>query len=438
MVTALIGVAAVLGDFGLSMASIQSKSLTQGQRSNLFWLNAALGVALALLVFLLSTPISLFYGRPELVDVTRWLSLVFLLNALAAQFKAEVSRLLKFKWMAIVDVVAQAAALIAALAVALNGGAYWALVVQQLAVAGVTFIMAVIGSRWIPGRPRRRENMRSLLTFGLNTTGSQLINYASSNADSVVLGRFWGTEALGVYDRAYQIFRLPLQQIAAPMTRVAFPILSKIDDGPTFDRYIQRAQLILTYVLGTFFFFAAAAATPLLQLALGPGWDGASTIFTILAIGGVFQALGYVYYWIFLSKAMTGLQLRYTAISRLLMVGLICAGGLLGPFGVAIGASGGLFLNWLILTIFAIPRTGVNTRALVASATRPLVMNVLMFGLILASSFAVQPIRNALLEMIALAAIALLFATVWFAVYKSARSDLKLIIDAAKRVRGGR
>ena len=46
MVTAIVGVADVIRDAGLSSAAIQAKSLSAGQRNNLFWLNSGIGLAL--------------------------------------------------------------------------------------------------------------------------------------------------------------------------------------------------------------------------------------------------------------------------------------------------------------------------------------------------------------------------------------------------------
>ena len=47
MVTAVIGVAELVRDFGLSLASIQAKEISRAERTNLFWANTALGAGSA-------------------------------------------------------------------------------------------------------------------------------------------------------------------------------------------------------------------------------------------------------------------------------------------------------------------------------------------------------------------------------------------------------
>ncbi|WP_317228727.1 lipopolysaccharide biosynthesis protein [Clavibacter sp. MX14-G9D] len=422
MVMAIAGIASLLGDFGLSMASIQARELSAAQRSNLFWINAVLGALLSVSVFSLAVPISLFYGRPELIPVCQALSVVFLLNALAAQFKAEVTRSLRFRWLAATDVLGQAVASAAAIALALIGWSYYALVAQQLVLAAVTLMSVIIGAQWLPGLPSRGSGMRALIGFGANTMGVQLVNYVSGNADSVLIGRVWGAGALGVYDRAYQIFRMPLQQIAAPMTRVVFPLLSRAQDSPRFDHYVQRAQLILAYGMGGVFFFAASTADPLIDLLLGPGWDESKIIFRILALGGVFQALGFVYYWVFLARALTGMQLRYSIITRTAMVVFMAVGVVFGPVGVAVGSTTGLVVNWVVLSIFAAPRAGIDIHALLRQAARPVALGTGVLAVSLPTS-AMTSGLGALGQLLVVGAVGLAFVSLALAAVPAIRRD---------------
>ncbi|PPG52783.1 lipopolysaccharide biosynthesis protein [Rathayibacter sp. AY1E9] len=380
MVVAIAGLATLLGDFGLSTASIQAKEISQHQRSNLLWLNVLVGLVVAAVFFSCSTVIAAFYARPELEDVARALSLNFVLQSVTTQFVANASRNLRFRLLAVADVSAQAVAFATAVVIASVGGGVWALVLQQLTISAAMLIIVVSTSRWVPSLPHRAP-MRPLLTFGLNTFGVQAVNYISANVDNVLLGRFWGPQALGFYDRAYQLFRLPVQQIAAPMSRVALPILSRHqDDLRTMNRYLQRAQVFIVYVLGAAFFLAAALAPPLVELVLGPQWSISASLFAILAIGGLFQSMGYVYYWAFVSLGLTGLQLRYSLITRTFMVLLIVAGVPFGSTGVALAVSLGLLLNWLVLSLFPMRRTGLDVASLLRGAALPMLVHATVFA----------------------------------------------------------
>lgn len=374
MVFAVLGVATVLGDFGLSMAAVQAQDISQGQRSNLFWTNVALGVLLFLIVVIAAPLLSVFYGEPELTKVARAMGFIFLFNSISAQFKAELSARLQFMHLALSDVVSVTIAFIVAVVMAAYGLGYWALVAQQVAIAVLTFLMLVLLSRWMPGLPDRGVPMRHLYRYGANTLGVQLITYATSNVDSILIGRYWGAASLGVYDRAFQIFRLPLQQIAAPLTKVGVPVLSKIqNEKEAFQAYVERGQTILGYGFGGAFLFVAGVAGPIVDIVLGPGWEAAKPILAILALSGVMQSMSYVYSWVFLSRALTGLQLRWSLIGRGAMIVAIGIGVIAGTAGVAVGVVVGNLINWLILTLFPMRQAGVLRLPLFLAGLRPLI-----------------------------------------------------------------
>ena len=88
MVLSVVGIATVFGDLGLSMAAMQSQSLSNQQRSNLLWINAGLGLVLGGAVFLAAPLVADFYGRPELQQVCAALSVIFFLYALTPQLRA--------------------------------------------------------------------------------------------------------------------------------------------------------------------------------------------------------------------------------------------------------------------------------------------------------------------------------------------------------------
>ena len=214
--------------------------------------------------------------------------------------------------------------------------------------------------------------MVPLLRYGVDTLGVQLLTYISGNVDNVLIGRFIGSGALGLYSRAAQLFRLPLQQIATPLTPVAVPVLSRLSETiDVFEAYARRAQLALAYSLGGVLFGFVAAAGPIVSIALGAQWSSAVPLLQILAVGGVFQAFGYVYYWIFLSLGFTALQLKWSLIGRAIMVVLLIASVPFGITGIAVAASAGQVLLWAINSFVALPKTGVPVRGIVIAALRP-------------------------------------------------------------------
>ena len=314
MVLAIANIATVIGDFGLSAAAIQSQTITHQQRSNLLWTNVALGSVLAAVIAALGKPLADFYGQPDVEHLTQAVSVAFLFSAIAAQFRAELSKNLRFGRLAMIDITSPLVAIVATIAAAIAGWGPWALIVQPIALAFCTLVLSVTLAGWSPALPRR-VSMSGLYGFGAATLGVQIATYVSTNVDNVLVGRFGGPVQTGYYSRAYDLFRLPMQQVAVPAARVALPILARIQsDRERFEAYVLRGQLLLAYGFGGFFCLLAACSDPMIDIVLGPGWGPAKPIFLALAIGGVFQSITVGYWWMFQAKGLTTYLLKFLSL----------------------------------------------------------------------------------------------------------------------------
>jgi PST family polysaccharide transporter len=347
MVLAIVGVGEVLRDFGLSSAAIQARHLSRAQRDNLFWINTAIGFVLAAVVFVLAGRIAAFYGEPLLRGIAQATALTFLLNGLTTQYRAHLTRELRFKRLTAAEVGGQLAGLAAAVALALAGYGYWALVMQQLVQAAMILAVMAAAARWLPGLPRRDADMRGFLRFGGNVMASQLLAWFSNNVGQILIGSRLGAAPLGLYNRAFALVAMPLTQLNAPATSVALPVLSRLQADPArYAAFLLRGQAALMHLLIGVLAFACAQAGPLIVLTLGARWTEAVPMFQALAIGAVFQAAGYAAYWVFLSKGITASQLRYSVVSRTLVIACIVFGAQWGALGVAAGYAVGSALAW--------------------------------------------------------------------------------------------
>ena len=370
MVVVFTGLGYVLGDMGLGSAAVQAKQISDQQRSNLYWVNVLLGMIVAAGLAVAAGPISAFYSEARLYLIVYVLGLVFLIQGATTQFTANATRDQRFLLLSVGDVLSQVVGLAVAILLALNGFGVWALVWQQVATALTLFAIYGGFGHWVPQFPRRAP-MRSLLSFGLSTFGVQLLSFITAKADSLLIGRFFGAAALGIYDRAYQVNQIPTQQLAAPLTRVALPVLSKMQDSvEDLQRHAKTIATFMAYVLGGLILVIGANAAGVVEIVLGKQWAAAAPLLSLLSWGGFFQAVGYVYFWSFLALAATGLQLRFSLITRPFMILLVAGGAFWGPTGVAIGVSTGLIANWIVLTVFALPKAGVRSGPLASLILR--------------------------------------------------------------------
>jgi PST family polysaccharide transporter len=349
MVTVVIGIGELFRDFGLSSAAIQAKTLNRGQRDNLFWINSAIGLILCLVAFYSAGLVATLFDDARLVPLTQLLSLTFLFNGLSTQFRADLTRNLSFNKLAVLDVSAMFVGLGVGVVMAVLGYGYWSLAWMQLAQGVTALLLSVVFCRWLPGWIHRDAEMRGFLRFGTGLLGSQILGYVAKNLHTVLIGANLGAVALGLYSRAFQLMNFPLNQLQAPSSRVALPVLSRLhDDKPRYDAFLLQGQSIMLHVVAIVLALSTAQAVPLFSLILGNQWLAAAPIFQILAVAGFATMVNYACYWVFLSKGLTGSHFKLSLISRPILIVIIAVGAVWGLYGVAIAYSAGSLLMWPI------------------------------------------------------------------------------------------
>jgi polysaccharide transporter, PST family len=243
MVTAIIGIAEIIRDAGLTSAAVQTPTLTDDERTNLFWANLGLGAACALVVLASAPLIVAGYGEPRLAPIVIALAFVFMISGANTQYRADLIRRMRFRQLAGSDVLAQFTAITVAVVLALAGAGLWAIVAQQIVTAVAAFLINIAQVRWLPGLPRRGVSLARFFRFGGGVLGTNALAYVTKSITAVAIGGYYGAAPLGLYNRAYQLLMTPLQQIDAPMTSVVLPVLARVqDDEETFARYLARTQ----------------------------------------------------------------------------------------------------------------------------------------------------------------------------------------------------
>ena len=400
MVTAVTGVFELFRDGGLSAAAIQRSHITNEQQSTLFWINLSLGVVLALLCAATAPLLVRFYNEPRLFWVTIFLSSGFIIAAAGAQHAAMAERQLRYVELAIIDALGVVANTAVAIGMAAAGFGYWSLVVSALIWQAVYTSGLWLLTRWRPRLPSRRAEIRSLLHFGGTVTLNGLVSYLGYNLDKILLGRFWGADALGLYGRAYQVINIPTSQLNSVVGGVAFSALSRVQhDAPLYKNYFLKGYSLVISLTAPITIFAAAFAEDIIQVILGPKWTEATTIFRLLTptilVFGIINPTS----WLLMSS---GRQNRSLAIA--MVITPLCATAYLiglpyGPVGVAAAFSTAMTL-WLVPHIlWSLKDTTISPKELLV-AMAPAVSSAAIAGATafsIVSNFAVAPLMKLLL-----------------------------------------
>lgn len=326
----------VFSDFGLSLVTVQRQNISQEQLSTLFWINVAFGLLLGCILAGLSPVIAWFYQDPRLIGVALFLSTSFPIMALGIQHQAMLKREMKFPRLAFVRLCGTIGGGIAGVVAALTGWGYWALVIQPVVMVFIQMCVVFIAYPWKPNRPKGCEDLRSMLSFGGSLTGHGIVGYLSNNLDKVLLGRFGGAHALGLYATSYNVMMRAIGLAGYSVGEVAIPAMSREKD-PEKKRAVYRRMLSLTALWG----FPACLAgvfwsDDLVITLLGSQWIDAIPIMQILFIAAVARMITLSTGWVYISGGRPGRMFKWQLMWSAVVSVAVVIGLSYGASGVAI------------------------------------------------------------------------------------------------------
>jgi len=337
MVMVVTGFVTRFKDMGLSLATVQKAEINHAQISTLFWINLLLSFGMMLIAMALAPVITWFYGEPRLMWITLALASGIIFGGLTIQHQALLRRQMRFGILAVIDIVSLSAGVLVAIIAAWYGAGYWALVIMQLAVS-ITHAVAVwFACGWRPGKPVRGSGVREMLAFGGNLTGFGLMNYFARNGDNLLIGKFLGAGQLGLYSKAYALLMLPLNQITGPISAVAIPALSRLqNEHERYRSYYYRAVSTIAFITMPLVAMLAALSDEFIIIVLGSQWIGAGPIFKVLAFAAFFQPVVSTTVCVYVSLGQTKRMMHWGAISVPIILLSFLVGLSWGALGVAI------------------------------------------------------------------------------------------------------
>jgi len=338
MVLVFASLVLVFSDLALGSALVQRPLVTEEDRATVFWTSIAAGTVFTLLGVASAGPIAHFYGEPSVRPLVVALSCGFFVASLAAVPTALLNRAMAFRALELRQMVGTLVGAALGITLAATGFGAWAIIGQQLAVTGVLSVLLWIRSPWRPSLRFSRASLRSLSGFSANVFGQRLLYYLHRNTDNLLVGRFLGAAALGVYGLAYNVMLVPFSRLAGPIQEVLFPAFSRLQDEP--ERMAAAwfrvtrivAALAMPSLVGLF-----VLAPEFVQVVLGPRWHGVVPVLRILVWVGLLQTLQTLNSSILLARDRTRTFFRFSLFYFASHVVAFSVGVQFGIVGVATG-----------------------------------------------------------------------------------------------------
>jgi PST family polysaccharide transporter len=190
----------------------------------------------------------------------------------------------------------------------------------------------------------------------------------------VLVARFAGASAAGLYDRSYRLMMMPLQNINGPINRILQPILARLRDEP--DRY---RRIFAMTMRGTMLAIAPGVAVAallsdrLMPWLLGAQWTEAGPIFFWLGLTGLVQPIASLTGLLFITTGRGAKMRRWGVVSAIITTAAFAIGIGWGAVGIAQA----LFLSMAIrmppLYLWSTADTPVTIGDLYSAQIEPLV-----------------------------------------------------------------
>jgi PST family polysaccharide transporter len=378
MAATLTGFLGLFRDAGLGAATVQRREVTDEQLSTLFWINVAVGAGLATFTIFMAPALARFYSEPRLLWIAVVTGTTFVFNGLITQHGALMLREMRFATQARIDLTALAISSAVGVVMAFLGLRYWSLVAMGVVAPVVSAAGLWLAVPWVPGRPRRNCGVLSMLHFGGLTTLNSVLVFLAWNADNILLGRFWGAQALGVYGRAYQLATMPVEQWTGTLSGVALSGLSAIQhDADRLSRSFLRAYSLLLSMTLPIAITCPLFAEEIIQIVLGPKWMEVVPIFRLLAPTSLVFAMANPLSWLVTSTGRAGRAVSITAVTTPVVILGIVLGLGHGPTGVASGYSAAMVLIFIPIAAWSKKGTGITWLDLWNAVKIPLLAGLL-------------------------------------------------------------
>ncbi len=321
---------AIIGG-GLVSALIRKKNPTDDDYNTAFILNFGMSLVLYAVLFLCAPWIARFFGRPELISLTRVTSFTMVIGALAIVQGVRLTKRIDFKTQTKITLIASVTSGAIGIILAVLGLGVWALVVQGIVSTLMRTILLWYFNHWTPSLHFSRRSFDELFGFGWKMMLSGIIDSFWTQLYQVIVGKYYSPATLGQYTRAKHYSQLFSSNLTSVIQKVTFPVLSEIQDEKermiSAYRKIIKMTMFLTFAL---MFALGAVSEPLIYCLIGEKWHEASTYLPLICLIGSFYPLCAINLNMLMVQGRSDLFLKLEIIKKMFGMGPMFIGAFVG------------------------------------------------------------------------------------------------------------
>ena len=279
------------GGFGIFL--VQRPTIDRTVATTTFVVSAGLGLVLAPALALAAPLLADLLDTPALAQVLPALAVALLVASLSVVPASLLQRDLRFRDLAVRQVVATGLSVVVAVVLAFAGAGVWALVAQTLVRSVVAFAVLWWMSDFRPAWTFSRPAAREMLGFGSKSLGIDLLRRVRDEGEAFLVGVLLGTTALGYWTVALRLVTVVVDLFSAVLGRVASPVFARVrEDVPRLGRALGSSMAIAGFVMVPVLVVLALTSEHVVPWVFGSQWVPATGVAAVLAFRAVAYALG--------------------------------------------------------------------------------------------------------------------------------------------------
>lgn len=292
MITVLSGFASIFVDFGFASSVIYYQIKTDYQLSSIFWFNLFIGIFIYSVFFILAPFISDFYNEPQLTLLTRVICVGIIISALSSLQGVLLSKEINFKKKVIIQWCSTILSYCVGFLLAFKGFGVWSIVFMSLTSSAVGSLILWSTSSWKPSFYFSFAELKPLIKYSTSVGTNSIFSYFTRNVDNLLIAKFAGEGALGLYTNAYRLMMLPVSNIAGIFSGVLFSGFSKMgNDKKKIGAIYLKTISLISFITFPLMVGVFSIAKELVLVFYGSAWAGAIPLIKILSLLGALQSI---------------------------------------------------------------------------------------------------------------------------------------------------
>jgi len=286
------GVAGLVAGGGMGQALVRASEADAHDFNVVFTIQIGICAVIYLLFFVLAPYFAVWYREPIYESLLRVTALSFLLRPLVGTHNAWLSREMQFKARSIVQVSCGVITSVLSIVMAWHEMGVWSLTLSGIFGSIVSWALL---SRLTPLRPKLtfdRATARRLTGVGIRFSLLDIISYLRRQSTNFVIGRMVNPAAVGLYNKADSLGKLPFSTISSAVYQPVFRALSIEQHNLDKSKYIffRTVMLLLVYSAPAYITFSILAE-PFIRVVYGSNWVESAAPMSILAWAWMFSCV---------------------------------------------------------------------------------------------------------------------------------------------------